>query len=294
MFGFYTYMQINSVQYKSHNTYKMPFNNGNKAFSAMKSSQFQGLDYFSVRKLKAPIEKFDSLSDFYKWALAKIKTDFAGKEYPARTDSIANSRQDIINQWMYGTLVNARQYSYAFILAILKDITKMLKPNNDDLPLIFNKRALLETSQDITAEIENNKNSTLSFMNINKKNLLNLIPSFNSNEPQKWVVIKSVPNDPLNYDDNVTRLQLLSHRTWCTKTSTAMMHLMYGDIHILLENNEPRLAIRFFGDQIEEIQGVGNRGVVKKDIPIIEEYVARNGYILGEDVSREINKLKGK
>ena len=98
----------------------------------------------------------------------------------------------------------------------------------------------------------------------------------------------------LNYEDNITRLQLLSHRSWCTKTSTARMHLMYGDIHILLEKGEPRVALRFFEDVIDEVQSVGNRGINLKDIPVVEEYVKTNGFELSENVQREINKLKQK
>ncbi len=294
MFEFYIYMRTNSIHYSSNNTYFKPFDKTDLSFSAMKSSQFNGVDYYSMRKLKAPIEKFNSLSDFYKWALVKIKTDFVGKEFPARTKATADTRQDIINQWLQGTLVNTKQYTYAFVLSILKDITKMLKSNNDDLPLIFNEHALNKTSENIKAKISENKNLKLSFISLYKKNLLDLVPILKRDNPKEWVVIKSIPNDPLNYEDNVTRLQMLSHRTWCTKTSTARMHLMYGDIHILLENNEPHLAVRFFDNEIDEIQGVGNRGIAKKDIPLIEEYIAKNGYVLSENVSDEINKLKAK
>ena len=120
-----------------------------------------------------------------------------------------------------------------------------------------------------------NKNLKLSFINLYKKNLLEIVPVLKHDNPKEWVVIKSISNDPLNYEDNATQLQILSHRTWCTKTSTAKMHLMYGDIHILLENSKPRLAVRFFDNEIDEIQGLGNRGIAKKDIPLIEEYSAK-------------------
>ena len=69
---------------------------------------------------------------------------------------------------------------------------------------------------------------------------------------------------------------------------------MYGDIHILLEKGEPRVALRFFEDVIDEVQSVGNRGINLKDIPVVEEYVKTNGFELSENVQREINKLKQK
>lgn len=288
MFGFYTGMRINGIE-----TYKVK-NMSNPAFSSMKASAFNGIDYFCMRKLKAPIEKFNTRNDFQRWALEKLKNKFLEAEYGGRGKNTKVERKDIMNQWLQGMLTNTRKYTYAFALVALQNIVHALKPDNDDLPVVYNDNALTRTMEEISGKIGQNKDASISFRNIYKKHLLSLLPQTRNKDNENWVVINSIPHDPRNYEDNITRLQLLSHRSWCTKTSTARMHLMYGDIHILLEKGEPRVALRFFEDVIDEVQSVGNRGINLKDIPVVEEYVKTNGFELSENVQREINKLKQK
>ncbi len=269
-------------------------NSYNPVFSAMKASAFSGIDYFCMRKLKAPIEKFNTRNDFQRWALEKLKNKFLEAEYGGRGKNTKVERKDIMNQWLQGMLTNTRKYTYAFALVALQNIVHALKPDNDDLPVVYNDNALTRTMEEISGKIGQNKDASISFRNIYKKHLLSLLPQTRNKDNENWVVINSIPHDPRNYEDNITRLQLLSHRSWCTKTSTARMHLMYGDIHILLEKGEPRVALRFFEDVIDEVQSVGNRGINLKDIPVVEEYVKTNGFELSENVQREINKLKQK
>ena len=142
--------------------------------------------------------------------------------------------------------------------------------------------------------MEQNKDASISFRNIYKKHLLSLLPQTKNKDDENWVIIKSIPHDPKHYEDNITRLQLLSHRSWCTKTSTARMHLMYGDIHILLEKGQPRVALRFFDDVVDEVQSIGNRGINPKDIDIVEKYVETNGFKLSENVLNEISTRRQK
>ena len=288
MFGFNTNMRIQNVTFKTLNTPDNP------AFSAMKASDFCGVDYFCMRKLKAPIEKFNTKTDFQRWALERLKNRFLEAEFGGRGKNTKIERKDIINQWLQGMLTNTRKYTYAFALVVLQNIIHGLKPDNDDLPVIYNDNALTKTLDEIHDTVLNNKEAPISFKNTYKKHLLSLLPQMKNKSDENWIIINSIPNDPLHYEDNITRLQLLSHRSWCTKTSNARMHLMYGDIHILLEKGQPRVALRFFEDEIDEIQSIGNRGISAKDVPVVEEYINKNGYKLSKDVLREINDLKQK
>lgn len=287
MFKFYISMQITKI-----NLHSPDYKSGTPSFSAMKASAFNGVDYYCMRKLKAPIEKFNTLRDFQLWAFEQLKNKFRGVEYGGRGKNTAVERKDIINQWLQGMLTNTQKYSYAFALVALQNIIHTLKPDNDDLPVIYNDNALTKTHNEISDKISFHKDTSVSFRNIYKKHLLSLLPQIKNNKDENWVVIHSIPNDPQNYEDNITRLQLLSHRSWCTKTSTARMHLMYGDIHIMLEKGEPRIALRFFEDEINEIQSIGNRGINPKDIPVIEKYIDINGFRLSANIKHEIETLK--
>ena len=57
--------------------------NQNPNFTAMKKSQFSGLDFFIVEKFKAPIEKFNTNKDFQTWAKTQFEKlrlkDFGGR-----------------------------------------------------------------------------------------------------------------------------------------------------------------------------------------------------------------------
>ena len=288
MFGFYTGMRINRTEiYQVKST-------SNPAFSSMKASAFKGMDYFCMRKLKAPIEKFDALKDFQRWALERLKNKFLEAEYGGRGKNTGVERKDIMNQWLQGMLTNTRKYTYAFALVVLQNIIHGLKPDNDDLPVIYNDNALTKTMEEISGKVEQNKDASISFRNIYKKHLLSLLPQTKNKDDENWVIIKSIPHDPKHYEDNITRLQLLSHRSWCTKTSTARMHLMYGDIHILLEKGQPRVALRFFDDVVDEVQSIGNRGINPKDIDVVEKYVETNGFKLSENVLNEISTRRQK
>lgn len=291
MFGFNIVMRVNNIQSQSLNS---TINYSNPAFLAMKASGFSGIDYFCMRKLKAPIEKFDTLKDFQRWALERIKNKFLEAEYGGRGKNTKIERKDIINQWLQGMLANTKKYTYAFALVVLQNIIHGLKPDNDDLPVIYNDNALTETLKEISGKVEQNKDEPVSFRNIYKKHLLSLLPQTTNKDDENWVIIKSIPHDPRHYEDNITRLQLLSHRSWCTKTSNARTHLLYGDIHILLEKGQPRVALRFFEDTIDEIQSIGNRGINPKDVQVIEKYVNANGYTLNKDILLEISRLKQK
>ena len=106
-------------------------------------------------------------------------------------------------------------------------------------------------------------------------------------------VIESLTNNPRNYEKNVTKLQVLSHRSWCTKAPYASTLLMYANFHLLMENGKPKAIIRVMEDGVvEEIQSIGNRGPIKEDLPAIEEYIQQQKFTLDENTRHSIKEAR--
>jgi len=84
--------------------------------------------------------------------------------------------------------------------------------------------------------------------------------SSKSNEKDGWLRIPSQSNDPANFEDNIQKLKNLSiPRGWCTGVNMARPYLSGGDFWLFIQGGEARVAIRFSGDKIAEIQGHQNQ-----------------------------------
>ena len=255
-------------------------------FNAMKASQFKGVDYVCMRKLKAPIEKFDTLNDFQRWAFEKIKTK--SYNFPARTEKVENLRKDLIAKWIQQFCFD-RRYPFGFALVMLNELCKELKTTNDDIPQILNTTALKNTYDEIK-----DKDGTVQFkfLDVYNKHLKNVFDEKSVPE-NGWLIINSLSNDYKNYDRNTTKLQVLSHRSWCTKSPYAATHLMYADFHLLMRAGKPQAILRVMEDGVvEEIQSIGNNGPIPEDLPAIEKYIGENKLVLHPNVVEIINQVK--
>lgn len=253
-------------------------------FGAMKANQFKGIDYICMRKLKAPIEKFNSTRDFQRWAFEKIKEH--RNIFPARTEKNDKLRSDLVSKWVQAFCWQPR-YPFAFALVFLKEIYKNLKPTNDDLPDIYNPTALKQTYEEIKTYDSNN--TQFRFLDVYKKHLKNIFDEDNVPE-NGWIRIDSLTDDPMNYEKNVTKLQVLSHRTWCTKAPYASTHLMYANFRLLMKDAKPQAIIRVMDNNvIEEIQSIGNNGPKLEDLPDIFIYIDENELSLSPNVKSMID-----
>ena len=258
----------------------------NPTFNAMKASQFKGVDYICMRKLKAPIEKFDTLRDFQMWAFSKIKEK--SYNFPARTDKVELLRKDMLSKWVQAFCFD-RKYPMAFLLVMLNEFCKELKPTNDDIPQVYNPTALKNTYEEIQTKGDNVQ---FRFTDVYNKHLKNILDT-DSLPENGWFVIKSLANDCKNYEKNTTMLQVLSHRTWCTKSPYAATHLMYADFHLLMKEGKTQAIIRVMDDNVvEEIQSIGNHGPLLEDLPAIEEYISEQGFKLNPNIVNMLNWVK--
>jgi len=267
-------------------------NNNNSqtvSFGAMKKSQFSGIDFAVVEKFKAPIETFNSVSDFEKWAKEQF-VECCG-EHPGRKKSVTYQRQKMVDNWSY-LLNNSCGYTPAERYLIINGVTRDLKPNNDAICPAIDRETLNKTMAELKEKLSKNERLLFSFSEMYKKNLKDkYMECMNvSKDTTGWIVIPSKENDPENFRRNVQTLQSLSAHEWCTKHGGADYYLNEGDMHIYMENGKPKLAIRFTDDVIDEINGELNDRVIPKEyIGILDDYIKTNDFLMMERPENDLN-----
>jgi hypothetical protein len=263
-------MQVLSIQNFRQNSHKNFHKNNTKnsqkvftmPFTAMKKSDFSGIDLFVVESEKSPIEKFNSNKDFQNWAKQKT-IDLFNKDYEGRKPETKNSRYNVLYEWMkYFVLFDNNKYSPATKLMAIHSITSNLKPNEDKLPPDFNRDAFIATIDEINKRLELNPKDKFSFNKIYRKNLfitLGIEPNTDPYAP-RWIYIPSKKHDPEHYEQNIKKLEAVSDLWWCTAyRGDASYYLMDKDMHIYVENLKPKVAIVTNTDNVLcELQGKWN------------------------------------
>lgn len=265
-------------------------NNG-CSFKAMKKSQFTGINHAVVEKFKAPIEKFDTMSDFQSWAQGLVN-NIKESNFGGRYAEVVAQRTAMLKEWVNYVTKENEAYTPAIALLILAAITKSLKPNNDDIPPTLNKGVL----SDCVSEIDKNSsvNPKYSF-NFNKMYQTKLKASLLNtarvtDNTTGWIEIPSKTNDPDNFESNVEKLKALSHKNWCTKSFNAENYLSEGDFHIYMENGVPKLGVRFDGDKVEEIQGeLNNSKIPIAYLDTVKEHIAQEKLSLSNEMEEAIS-----
>lgn len=262
-------------------------------FTAMKKSQFKGLDFGIVEKLKAPIETFDTHKDFEEWAKKKF-IKMCHTDYGGRNMNTYYKRMEMIENWKNELMWN-RKISYPERYLIMKGITKDLKPNDETICPVYNKRVLEETLNWLRENVDQSRYQPFDFGGMYKRNLrkMYLEGSHIDSNTTKWIVIPSQKHDPEHFEENIERLQTLSCHEWCTKNGGARMYLEDGDIHLYIEKGEPKVAVRFDDDMIKEINGVQNDFVIPKEyLDLTESYINENDFIWSKRVERDLKNSR--
>lgn len=236
-----------------------------------KKTDFQGIDYYVIERFQPNIQKFKTKEDLQTFANNLIK-EIKEKDYPARKDEISAQRKAMLNEWYKYILEENKAYTTTQRLIILKSITKNLSSNNDSIPPVLNKGVLASTITEINNRLEQKPNEKIDFNKIYQNKLMaTFLEETNTGETEtKWIIIPSKTNDPENFEHNVDKLKVLSHKNWCTKSYNAKPYLEQGDFHVYLENGQPKLGVRFEKNKIAEIQGELNDS--KIPIKYLEEF----------------------
>ena len=261
-------------------------------FTAMKKSQFSGLDFFVVEKFKAPIEKFNTQSDFQAWT----KTLFDKlrlKNFKGRSEQSIGPRSNIIEDWANSLSDINSPFSNAEKLLILSGVTAGLKLDTDEIPPTINNKVLTKLISDLKEDFNIDRKKKINFKELYnsrlKDELLNeygITPDYTG-----WVEILSRDVEPEKYENNVDLLKVLSHKFWCTKHYTAHDYLIKKDFSIYLENGEPKLGLRIDGLCVIEVQGELNDGFLPVEyLEIFEDYFQGFGFGLDYDAVTQYEK----
>jgi hypothetical protein len=173
-------------------------------------------------------------------------------------DSINENKKTAFDQWWkYITTEEIYKKSPAFQYMILRPIFESSPANRKNGPLGQNALAISM----VFGEIQNGGQ-----INVGKayKNALVEVDTMEVGKsqidaPDGWIRIPSMISDPDNFDSNVQKLKNLSiPRGWCTGRTHARQYLAKGDFWLYIEDKEARVAIRFDGERIAEIQGHQN------------------------------------
>lgn len=172
---------------------------------------------------------------------------------------------------------------------IWNSVTGEVKDNNRHIPVPFNEKALLETINGF--EIINPKDRAVrcaapSFLEIYTHRLRdNLLMDLNlSDKDSVWVKIPSIKHEPGNKDLNIAKLETLSCKNWCTRSSVdkAKDALLDGDFYIYLQRGkfnlwEPLVGMTTSKGQIDQIQGIENNNIVPLGlVDEIKSYISKN------------------
>ncbi|MBD5403273.1 hypothetical protein HDR58_10835 [bacterium] len=163
----------------------------------------------------------------------------------------------------------------ALRVVIWDAITSEIKDNNRHIPVPFNETALFETITDyekIEPKARAVRCSKPSFLEIYTHRLRdNLLMEMDLSEKESvWVKVPSIKHAPFDREKNVSMLETLSCRNWCTRSSVdkAQAALEDGDFYIFLHRSkshklwEPLIGMTTLRGKIDQIQGVENNNIV--------------------------------
>ena len=289
-------MKINSITkhldvYSSSNYYEYNRKNFPRKlnFSAMKASQFDGLDYSCMRKFKAPIEKFNSLKDFYVWTQEKLNKFVFDKPLKGKSKETEGYRKTILQQWQEGL----GEYSTSIALLSIASLIKNLKPDNDNIPPIFNSTVFEETVADIEGAVALDKEFQFEISKLYSKHLKEIMLA--KTVPyckDGWVEIP-VAKTPKQAEKNTELLNTLSRKTWCTKGIVSNIYVKQFGFRIYIENGEPEICIRTLDNRVYEIQGRLNDSIIPdkyKDLVI--DYIEKNNLDLDCDTEAALYDIE--
>lgn len=286
---------IKTVVKRHYSTFKL-LENDSASFKGktLKKSDFTGLDLAIIEKYNPNIQKFKTKECLQTWAANETKK-LINRDYKGRTKTSQKHRNTILGQWIEHLKTNSNCFTDTQKLVIMHAVTKDLKDNNDTLPLFLIEKVLEKSINELSERLKDNPKQAFDFNKIYIKNIQEYyLNEYNEiNKGKKWLNIPSRNTDPINYKDNVEILKAFSHKSWCTKTYKAEETLKKGSMHILLINGEPKLGIRFEGEDIVEVQGeLNNSKIPIKYFDEFKSYVEKEKFNIDTSIQKIIERTE--
>lgn len=155
-----------------------------------------------------------------------------------------------------------------------------LRDTRPDLPLGLDKAALAA----VYADVKESPNSS-AFQKLYEKKVTELmLQDAETSEILKvpdgqWIKIPQTDRDHPDFKANVSKVQAVSDKAWCTSQGMAEAYLPMGDFWVLVKNQKSELAVRFNGNAVAEIQGKANNGQIPEEyLPDVKDLV-RSGKV---------------
>jgi|GEM_PF-1103613 len=258
------------------------------SFGAIKKTSLEGFDLACANMFKAPLDKFSSNEDFNLWAKKELEKFLDFNKYKGPEEIVSIERNKILKEWKNYLRDKSNIYinDPALSLIIFSGIVKDLDNDSANLPPSLNKGVLADTIEQINKNLKADKNYRFNFNKIYQNNLrmyytqdIDDIKTLDGSVIEGWVKIPSRSHDPKNFNKNVNMLKALSYKSWCTKSTQAEPYLKKGDFYIYYDKGYPKVAIRFIGDKIQEIQGEANNGAISiPHFEVVKEFIDKNGF----------------
>ena len=184
---------------------------------------------------------------------------------------------------------------------IWHSVNSELKNSNRHIPVPFNAKALLETIrgfEKIEPKDRAVRCATPSFLEIYTHRLRdNLLTDMDlSDNSAVWVKIPSIKNDPFHKEENIHKLEILSNKNWCTRSSVdkAEAALEDGDFYVYLEREkkdnlwQPLIGMTTEKGKIDQIQGGDNNNLIPINLlDKVKSFIKEKGLKCNSDIIPE-------
>jgi len=267
-----------SCQKRQDKNFSHPTGCDTVSFGMLPKSKLFSFDLVSANKFKFPLEKFKVQDDFDNHARNSLKGLFK-INFPGYNGTTIVHRNVILKEWQDCLTEKGSIYEKkpSLSLIIYSFAVSSLRLNNTHLPPVLSKEALLKTVKDIETSFDLNPKHRFNFDKIYTKNLNEHY--LNTIKGDGWIKIPSYYNDKKNFDSNVNKLRILSHKGWCTTQERAIEYLNSGDLYIYFKDKKPRVGIRANADKIQEIGGEkNNRRLPLEYLDEVVDFAKKNNF----------------
>lgn len=253
--------------------------------------------YIEANKYKIPWRNYIA-PDVREYCVNKVND--ARAERLKEWQDLLEDPQKVIIDKKHMALAKEIQADSALRFIIWNAINSELKPNNRHIPVPLDLTALEETIsyfQGIQPKFRAVTCASASFLKMYTHRLRdNLLMQKELSDPHKvWIKIPSAKHDRNNLSSNITTLEILSYKNWCTRSSVdkAADALADGDFYIFLRRDEqqiwhPTLGMTSSKGKIDQIQGRENNNFIPlNELENIKHFIYQQGLKLQSGMSDE-------
>lgn len=219
-----------------------------------------------------------------------LKVNEAREERLDRWKKVLETPDDVKELDSKNTLKNHIKKNKSIRIVVWNAINSELKDNNRHIPVPFNAEALeqtikgFEAIQPLDRKVRCKEISFLEMYTHRLRDNLLTEKGLADNQKSIWVKIPSIKHDPGNKDKNISDVEVLSYKNWCTRSNVDKAEdvLKDGDFYIYLERGkndmwQPLIGMATYDNKICQIQGTENNNIIPiKHLGKVKEFIESN------------------